>query len=298
MIDVSCRLSAFDKSDKSRLLREESLNTLEAFIYRARDLVTDDDFISTSTKAEREELEAKLHEAGDWLYGDGVDADQDALRTRLKQLQDLVSPVERRKTEAIKRPEEIKLLKEALDQTNMLVKVIKEQIEKSEEESSASSHTTVGTATTDDFADLEDATSSSTTATSTETPAFELPKYTREDLESLTSAYESVDKWLTGKLAEQEKLSMHDDPILLSAEIGAKAKELNKAVVGLLQKQMQTPPKPKPSSKAKSKQAKTKASSKKNSPPSSTSSEKREESPTVVLPEQSDGKPIPTRDEL
>jgi hypothetical protein len=44
------RLAAFDASDKARRVREEVLNSLEAFTYRARDLVEDESFIAVSTQ--------------------------------------------------------------------------------------------------------------------------------------------------------------------------------------------------------------------------------------------------------
>lgn len=263
-------MSAFDASDESRRVREDILNSLEAFIYRTRDLLTEESFVAASNNKDRDELETKLHEASDWLSDGGVDAGREDLKNRLQELRSLVGPVEKRREEAIKRPREVELLREALDQTKMLVEAIAKQVENSEEEAAAAAASAAAAATTtastsiDDFAELEDSTtSSSTTATASSSGLPTLPKYTAEDVSSLRASYNSIDGWLKAKLAEQEKLSPHDDPALLSADIAIKAKQLNKVVMEILQRQMRVPPKPKSSSKAKTKSKKTKSSASK-----------------------------------
>ncbi|KAL8707070.1 MAG: hypothetical protein Q9225_007840, partial [Loekoesia sp. 1 TL-2023] len=110
------RLSAFDASDRSRIKREETLNTLEGFTYKARDLLEDEGFISASTETQRTEIEQKFKDASEWLYGEGADASRETLKARLDELHGLVDPVQKRKDEAVKRPDAIKSLQEALEQ--------------------------------------------------------------------------------------------------------------------------------------------------------------------------------------
>ena len=269
------RLAEFDASDRSRLLREETLNILEGFTYKIRDLLTDDAFIAGSTEKERTEIKTKSKDASEWLYGDGTDASRDTLKARLTELRNLVDPIQKRRDEAAKRPGEVKSLREALDSTQKMVSVLKEQSEKassvveaaSSSTSTAEASTTSATSLVDDFGDLEDETSSSTTASATPEPPI-MPTYSAEDIVEMTESYESVQKWLDDKVAEQDKLSPTDDPVLLSSDMAAKSKELNTVVMGMLQKKMKLPSKPKSSSKAKTSKTKTSKKGKKTTIPS------------------------------
>lgn len=286
---INDRLAAFDFSDRSRLKREEALNTLEAFTYKARDLLDDEMFIAASTDKQRSEIEEHFKSASDWLYGEGADASRDALKERLDELRGLVQPIQKRKDEAVKRPLQVQSLQEALNQTKTMVSVIKQQVEAqsaAEVASSASassvseeaaSQSTEPPTSTDDFAGLDDdsATSSSTSTTAAPPPPPIFP-YSDEDLKAVTDAQESVESWLNTKLAEQEKLSPTDDPVILSADMAAKSKELNDMVMNLLTKQMMTPPKAK---KPKVKSASIKSKTSKNSKPTITPEDVLEEMP-------------------
>ncbi|KAI9754814.1 MAG: hypothetical protein M4579_004539 [Chaenotheca gracillima] len=270
---IKKRLADFDASDTARKQREEALNTLEAFTYRSRDLLTDDAFAIASTEAERTSLEEKLHDTNEWLYGAGADADRDTLKARLADLKGIVNPVQKRITEAEKRPGAVDALRSSLSQTQMLVKSIKEQLEAAEKQASSESiasentqpQTTVQPSSVeDDFADLDDepSTSTSTTTTSsTPAPGSFKPVYSPEDLEKISSASESVGEWLAVNMGEQNKLSPSEDPVILSKDIEAKSKQLQEALMELLQKSMRTPPKSKSSSSKKSKSKKTKSKS-------------------------------------
>ena len=254
---IKDRLTAFDFSDRSRLKREETLNTLEAFTYRARDLLDDESFIVASTVKERAEIEERFKSASDWLYGEGADATRDSLKARLDELRSLVEPIQKRKEEAVKRPQQVQSLQEALNQTKAMVGVIKQQIEAQSAADTASSaaaasvseeaasRTTEPPTSEDAFAGLEDDTATlSTTSTAAPIPP-PIFSYSPEDLKVVTDAQESVESWLASKLAEQEKLSPTDDPVILSSDLAAKSKELNDMVMSLLTKQMKTPPKAK-----------------------------------------------------
>ncbi|KAI9846375.1 MAG: lumenal Hsp70 protein [Thelocarpon superellum] len=274
---MKARLADFDASDKSRRLREEAVNTLEAFTYRSRDLLSDESFIAASTEQERQTLDAKVSAASDWLYGDGADAEKAALKARLKELKDLVDPVETRRTEAAKRPGQIQSLREALNQTKMLIGVIEEQVKQASENPTTEVQTTTTTTTTttaepdnlDDLDDFPDVTTATSTSTSTRAAkASDVPRYTMEDVAKITSQYTDVEQWLETKLAEQEQLAAYEDPAILTAEMEAKSKELNQALMEVLQKKMKIPAKPKSStqsstkSKTKSKKGSSKSRSK------------------------------------
>ncbi|KAL8678023.1 MAG: hypothetical protein Q9186_005592 [Xanthomendoza sp. 1 TL-2023] len=252
------RLDAFDASDRSRLRREETLNTLEGFTYKARDLLEDDGFIAASTETLRTEIEQKFRDASEWLYGDGADASRESLKERLDGLRGLVDPVQKRKDETAKRPQAIKSLQDALDQVKVMADVIKQQQEgqsiADEQASSSASSASLSadsstsaaessTTSVDDFADLDDDMYSTSSTTTSTAPIPTAPAYSLADLTSLISTRDDVQSWLDSKLAAQEKLSPSDDPVIAASELEAKSKELNKVVMDLLQRQMKKLPK-------------------------------------------------------
>lgn len=269
---IKDRLAEFDASDRSRMKREETLNTLEAFTYKARDLLEDEGFITASTEKQRTEIEEQFKTASEWLYGEGADASRETLKARLDHLRGLVDPVQKRKDESAKRPKEVKALQEALEQIKAMVSLVSQNREAMSiaEEAASSASATDSTASTtdsatdsetteppsssvtDDFVDLDDdaATTSSTTTSEPlpPPPPPPMPSYSADDLALLTEKQESVQQWLDTKLAEQEKLSPTDDPAFLSSDLAAKSKELNEVVMRLLQKQMQMPGRPTSSS--------------------------------------------------
>ena len=288
---IKDRMASFDASDWSRRLREEALNTLEGYTYKVRDILEDEGFIGASTETERADIEAKGRSASDWLYGDGADANRETLKARLKELRDLVYPIQKRKDEAAKRPKEVLLLKEALEQTKTLIGVVKEQSEKASiaaESASASASSTSAASSSsaseafvlssspsdNDFADLDDFPTSSSTTSATapsDTPeAIHTSTYTSEDLTALTDAYTSVQSWLDENLAAQETLSPTDDPAFLSEDLAKRSRDLNKVVMDLLQKKMKIPAKPKSSGKAKTSKIKGSGKSGKGGKKSST----------------------------
>ncbi len=263
---IKDRLTAFDKSDRSRIKREETLNTLEAFTYKAREFLDDESFISASTEEHRAKIEENFKSASEWLYGEGADASQEILKARLDELRGLIEPVQKRKDEAARRPGAVKALEEALEQTKTMVNLLGQEREAhsiAEEVASSTSVTEPETTESpspssgDDFADLDDDATPTTSATTLTTPVPPAPIYSNEELNALTKRHDSIRKWLETKLAEQEKLSPIDEPAILSSDLAAKSRELNEALMALLSKKMQIPPKPKNSSKVKKGTTKT-----------------------------------------
>ena len=264
------RLSAFDSSDRSRIKREETLNTLEALTYKVRDLLEDEGFVAASTDKQRTEIEQQSKAASEWLYGDGADANRETLKVRLDQLRDLVDPIQTRKEEALTRPDAVQGLRDALEQAKAMVGLISQNLEAAsiaDQLASASAASASASATaepepagtpspsaTDNFADLDDDPAPSPSPTPSPMPEMPpLPSYSADDLGELNSVQETIQTWFDAKLAEQEKLSLSDDPVFLSADLLTRSKELNQVVMKLLQKQMQLPSRPKSSKTKKSK---------------------------------------------
>jgi hypoxia up-regulated 1 len=299
------RLKAFETSDKARRLREETLNQLEGFTYKVRDLLELDTFVAASTAEERAKLESKASDASDWLYGDGADAPREKLKSRLKELKDIVSPIEKRIEESAKRPELIKALKDSLNQTNTWINTIKEQIR--EAEAFASSASASATSSTEapssvtaapsqdggDFDGLEDEqTTTSSTTTAVESNGPPPPLYTMEDMKELTELYESVVAWLDEKMAEQDKLPETADPVLLVKEITEKTKKLEQAGIDMAMKSVR-----KFESKFKKNTSSKKSSKSKTKTKSATKTSKDGSQPTIDMKFGENGE-MPSAEEI
>lgn len=251
-------LAAFDASDKARIARETALNELEAYTYRSRDLLEEEGFVAASTEAQRTEIQAKLSEVSEWLYDDGSDADEKTLKAKHAELKALIVPIVTRRDESRKRPDAISDVKRALDQTQSMIKLIKENIDKAAEASSsaeaaasassasAASSTPAAEASgeADPLADLEEEetpspSSAAEDAQATE-PAFMSP-YTQADLDELNKAFDDASKWLDEKLAAQDKLTATDDPVVSSKELERRAEDLNRISIEMLQRKLRMP---------------------------------------------------------
>ena len=114
--------------------------------------------------------------------------------------------------------------------------------------------------------------------------------YTEEDLSSITKVYDTVAEWVKTKVAEQDALQAFEDPAFTVKEMEAKAKELNKALMDLVQKKMQMPKRSSSSSSKKPKSSKTKKakSSETSASASSSSSSSAAESASATPPVKED----------
>jgi hypoxia up-regulated 1 len=275
------RLKLFEASDRSRRQREEALNQLEGFTYKVRDFLDSESFIAASTEEERATLEKKSSDASEWLYGEGADASKEDLKKRHKELQDIVTKVQTRIEDNTKRPELVKGLKDALNQTDEFVKQIRKQIAEYEAfQSSASASSTASPTTTSsssavtpaasegDFAGLEDDDASST-AQSMEYLEKERgpvpPMYTVEDLKDTEEAFKTISAWLEEKEAAQAKLGPTDDSVLTTKDLTAKRERLDKVGMELAMKGVKnferTQKKSKTKTKTKTKKSKATSSS-------------------------------------
>ncbi|SPO03521.1 related to stress protein ORP150 [Cephalotrichum gorgonifer] len=241
------RLKAFEKSDRARVLREEAVNQLEGYTYKVRDLLDAEDFVAASTEAERETLRALASETGDWLYDGGADAPRDELTKRLKALKALVEPVERRVAEAAERPEVVRELKSALDQTDTFVANLKKQIADYVEWHAASAAASPSTeapaaesSESADFDGLEDDAAPAAEAPPVEEASEDRgpvpPVYELEDVSVVEELAAEARAWLAELEAQQEALSAQADPVLLVADVKARRAALDKAGMDLAMK--------------------------------------------------------------
>lgn len=88
------RLRAIDSKETSKLLREEAHNTLEAYLYRLRDLLEDgpdSPFMKCSKATERQAISSKLADTIAWLHEEGETADTMELRQKRGALECVIS---------------------------------------------------------------------------------------------------------------------------------------------------------------------------------------------------------------
>lgn len=250
---IRSRLATFDASDRDRILREEALNELEAFIYRSRDLIESEDFVKVVKEDQLAALQDKVTKASDWLYEDSENAHTSDFKAKLKDLKIIVDPALKRIKEADSRPARIGMLQDMLKNAESMKQIIENQIQ-SDEAAYESALSATSTTTTDEIDtnsattptpspsdesldDLDDdaySTSSSKTSTKSSAPAKPTgPKYTLftpADLISLNQVYESTKPWLETQLELQEKLTESDDPALTVVEIDSRLREFERVL--------------------------------------------------------------------
>lgn len=267
------RLAAFDASDKARHIREEVLNSLEAFTYRARDYFEDDDFVAVSTEPVRKELESKLDSASEWVYSEGPNADEKTLRAKLKELEDIVNPILRRRRESWKRPGAITELEETVEHMKEVSELVANQISeraayvtKSAEAASSASASPSPSASADPLDELEEA-DPEATPSAPATPEIEevAEIYTEADQTKIKELTEKAKSWLAETRAKQDKLASHEEPVLTVESLASYKKQLDDVVLEMMMKKMKhfKPPKakatPKPKAKKPAKAKKSKA---------------------------------------
>uniref|UniRef100_A0A8H7NL27 Uncharacterized protein n=1 Tax=Bionectria ochroleuca TaxID=29856 RepID=A0A8H7NL27_BIOOC len=228
------RLKAFAASDLARYLREEALNQLEGFTYKVRDLLEDESFIAASTEAERTSLSEKASAASEWLYDEGADAPRTELKARLKQLQDIADPVQKRVTESGARPAAISKLRSSLKETFKFVDTMRKQIDEYDEwhaAASASSSAAPSATPSGDFDGLEDDDTSKDKKMEDvlEERGPVPPLYKREDLDELAALSKTTEEWINENEAKQDKVAATADPVLLVKDVTAKVERLEKA---------------------------------------------------------------------
>lgn len=259
------RLKAFAASDKARLQREEALNQLEAFTYKIRDLVDNEAFIAASTEEERQTLAEKSSEASDWLYEEGEAAKTDDFKAKLKVLQDLVGPIQKRIDEAERRPGLVKELRHILNTTDVFIKTVRGQISAYEEWKATASTKEAESATssaatetkTNDFEGLEDE-DDSPKATEEKPKEEEIvpPLHNTEEIDGLDVLYKETLEWLNKLEVEQAALPPTADPVLQVSELVARREKLDKVSLDLAMKSFKQYQKNKPKKPTKSKKSK------------------------------------------
>lgn len=252
------------------------MNQLEAFTYKVRDLVDSEAFISASTEAERQTLSEKASEASDWLYEEGDSATKDDFVAKLKALQDLVAPIQKRLDEAEKRPGLITDLRNILNTTNVFIDTVRGQIAAYDEWKSTASAKSAESATSsaaaettsNDFEGLEDEDDTPREAEEKPVPEEVVPPlHNSEEIDTLEVLYKETLEWLNKLERQQADIPLTEEPVLVVSELVARRDALDRASLDLALKSYtqyqknNKPKKPTKSKKAK-KQDKTKSADK------------------------------------
>eukprot|EP01128_Nolandella_sp_AFSM9_P005184 TRINITY_DN2479_c0_g2_i1.p1 TRINITY_DN2479_c0_g2~~TRINITY_DN2479_c0_g2_i1.p1 ORF type:complete len:968 (-),score=344.72 TRINITY_DN2479_c0_g2_i1:18-2822(-) len=110
-------LADYDELDRVRVETANSKNDLESYIYKTKELMWDDVFISVSTEEARELLQDHLSEASNWLYGDGADTTLDVYVEKKASLVSEASPIVYRMQETTNLPASIDQCLQMLNMT-------------------------------------------------------------------------------------------------------------------------------------------------------------------------------------
>ena len=270
---------------------------LESYTYHVRDFLDNADYHPVSTAPQRDAISHLLASTREFLESPkeiGI-ATKESLTEKLNGLKQLVEPIKERRQEELNRPEKVSMLRTSLEQTEKLVEMVREQIQKAEEAkkkveewdvSQAAAATESATLNADsssaspavpldDLADLEEPDAASVPGAETSTgdsapkysSAADFSPYTSVDLTELSEIHASVSAWLQEKEAEQAKLKPFEEPALSVKDIEKKADELGQIMRDLLYKKMKAPPKPSKSKSSKTSKTKSSKKGKKTSTP-------------------------------
>ncbi|KAH9921141.1 Hsp70 protein-domain-containing protein [Fomitopsis serialis] len=204
------RLTVIDNEEAGKRHREEARNSLEAYIYKLRDLLDENNpdtpFVKCSQEAERKRIAENLKETAVWISDHGDDADTKELVAKRSALESLERPI-------FVRYEEIKEFPHALNMSQLM------------------------NWQTRLF--LGEAKQALITAEEGGTPA----KYTVSEIEGLQKALEDHERWLNEWVEKQKKVAMNEDPVILTSEMRARAKTLDNVLQKLRNKKMPKVPK-------------------------------------------------------
>ncbi|PHH63283.1 hypothetical protein CDD81_6140 [Ophiocordyceps australis] len=243
------RLKQFAASDEERTKREEALNQLEAYTYEVRDLLTSDNFITHSTDGERERLATVQSEMSDWFDQEGDNASREMLKSKLKDLTSLVSPIQKRISEEVERPQLVASFKQVLNQTQDLVKKLGKDIadfEAQRAKAEAANSTMPAPASSsasqppaDQVGNAQDSDIKASTDSNEKVEVVTdvvSPPFSSEDVQQLETLCKSTREWLVDAERRQEALPPTADPVLLSKDLLERRRTLEKLTLELAYK--------------------------------------------------------------
>uniref|UniRef100_A0A8C1YKQ7 Hypoxia up-regulated protein 1 n=1 Tax=Cyprinus carpio TaxID=7962 RepID=A0A8C1YKQ7_CYPCA len=235
--------------DLEKQEREKTLNSLEAFIFETQDKMYQNEYLAVVTEEEKEQITGKLSEASNWMDEEGYTAGTKELKEKLSELKKLCKAMFFRVEERKKWPDRLAALDSIAASMTSSIHFLSFFLNKE----------------------------------------ILIPEgdqiFTEVELKTLERVINETMIWKNETIAEQEKLSPTEKPVLLSKDIEAKRSLLDREVNYLLNKAKFA--KPKPKDKAKDKNTTSTENSKANST----------EDAEKVIPPKSDDEEPPTAEE-
>jgi len=203
------RLREIDNMEGSKRRTEEARNNLESYLYKLRDLLSDESetpFMKCSQPGERSAIWEKLEETFSWMHDEADNADMTQFLEKLSSLESLERPIAHRYKEIDEFPK-------ALNNSQMW---------------NWSSRLFITEAKQNLTAEAEGG-----------PPA----RYTQAEIDALEKALKEHEAWLAEWVAKQREVPMNQDPAISTREMKARAKTLENQLQKLWKKKI--PPKKK-----------------------------------------------------
>ncbi|RXW20133.1 hypothetical protein EST38_g5719 [Candolleomyces aberdarensis] len=201
-----------DAEELAKHRREEARNTFESYLYRLRDLLSDESeekpFRKCSQPAERAKLTEVLEDSFQWLNDRGDLAETSQLLDKRIALETLEKPI-------IHRYQEIEAFPQALNNSQMW-----------------NWHTRMF---------LAEARQNLTAEIEKDLPS----KWTKDELDGLEKALKDHESWLDEWVEKQKKVKSFEDPVIETTEMKARAKVLEQHLQRLYRRKVPKAPKKK-----------------------------------------------------
>uniref|UniRef100_A0A8C1IXH8 Hypoxia up-regulated protein 1 n=1 Tax=Cyprinus carpio TaxID=7962 RepID=A0A8C1IXH8_CYPCA len=203
------RLQDLTNRDLEKQEREKTLNSLEAFIFETQDKMYQNEYLAVVTEEEKEQITGKLSEASNWMDEEGYTAGTKELKEKLSELKKLCKAMFFRVEERKKWPDRLAALDMRAASMTSSIHFLSFFLNKE----------------------------------------ILIPEgdqiFTEVELKTLERVINETMTWKNETIAEQEKLSPTEKPVLLSKDIEAKLSLLDREVNYLLNKAKFAKPKPK-----------------------------------------------------
>ncbi|EDR09636.1 uncharacterized protein LACBIDRAFT_189980 [Laccaria bicolor S238N-H82] len=187
------RLRALDADEVAKNRKEEARNTFETYLYKLRDLLDDENkqtpFKKCSQQSERQSIADKLDELFAWLHDRGDLAETSQFLEKRMSLETLEWPIIHRYTEIEAFPQALNNSQMWNWSTRLFLTEARQNL--------------------------------------TKEAAEDLPsKWTKEELDGLEKTLREHESWLSEWVEKQKSVKPHEDPVIETTEMKARAKVL------------------------------------------------------------------------
>uniref|UniRef100_A0A9J8AAV0 Hypoxia up-regulated protein 1 n=1 Tax=Cyprinus carpio carpio TaxID=630221 RepID=A0A9J8AAV0_CYPCA len=275
------KLQDLTNRDLEKQEREKTLNSLEAFIFETQDKMYQNEYLAVVTEEEKEQITGKLSEASNWMDEEGYTAGTKELKEKLSELKKLCKAMFFRVEERKKWPDRLAALDSMLNHSTIFLKSVR-LIPEGDQIFTEVELKTLERVINETMVCIR--------FLSHIPISFILPRHfhTKISFDSfcIFCFFFLLQTWKNETIAEQEKLSPTEKPVLLSKDIEAKRSLLDREVNYLLNKAKFA--KPKPKDKAKDKNTTSTENSKANS---------TEDAEKVIPPKSDDAEEVKPAEE-